>query len=854
MSVRRLLLPIVLPLLAAMFVLGAAAPARADISGTNHHCGIKQPGGTVWCWGLGMQGQLGSSVPNSFDNPSTPPPKMTAGTPVVVPGVSNAIDVAVGESWTCALLASGSVQCWGSFALGDGNTSQSATPVTVSDLSDATAIAIGSQHMCALRTSGQVVCWGSNSHGQLGDGTTGPAATPVTVTGLTDVSAIGAGGDDSCAVLSDDSVRCWGRDDQNNLGDGGSSDALTPVTVSGLSEAASVGVQGAAVCIIQTDGDVVCAGAFYGSGTTVPVGSPARSIAFGGSSGCVLFTNGRVGCSGSNNSVGQFGDGTLLSPSTPGELVNTLGIEDATSLSMGAYTTCATHSNGDVSCWGFGTFGGTGTGHNILAGAPTPVPAVSGATEVTAGNNHACSLGSGQLSCWGSNGSHQIDGGDAQNYWSPVIPLGHVGALAVDTYEQSTCAVEADHSVSCWGAGSSLTSGGSALTDATSLAIDDYHACALRSGGTVSCWGSGGSGQLGNADTSDSQTPVDVTGISDATQITGGSSFNCALRSGGTIACWGYGGYGRLGNGDDTNSSTPVAVTGINDAVSIAAGETHVCAARASGIVSCWGGGPNGQLGNGDTNNSSTPVDVTSIDDAAAVAAGPYNSCAVRQNGAVACWGEGDNGQLAFDTDSADSSVAVAIPGITDAVAAAVGTYTVCALRSSGTVACWGLGDEGQLGDGFMPEGHGPQPTPHKVIGFGWDGSSNGGGGDTPPSTPDAPADPNPLTPPTLTPPAVTPPVRLPPAEIEALLAGKRIAINAQLKLRKGQRCTGTVTATTAFGTTTYRVSLKLKPRGAACRATGTIKLKKAPTLRTKLRITISGKPIKTRSLTTKRS
>ena len=163
------------------------------------------------------------------------------------------------------------------------------------------------------------------------------------------------------------------------------------------------------------------------------------------------------------------------------------------------------------------------------------------------------------------------------------------------------------------------------------------------------------------------------------------------------------------------------------------------------------------------------------------------------------------------------------------------------------------IGGEGQLGDGFMPTGHGPQLTALKVFGFGWDGSDEGGGG-APPSTPDTPATEDRVVPPVLVPPTVAPPVRLPPAEIEALLAGKRITINAKVKLRKGQRCTGTVTASTAFGRTTYRVSLKLKAKGNVCRATGTIKLKKAPSLRTKLRITISGKPVKARSLTTKRS
>jgi len=858
MSVRHLLLSVVLPLLAAVLVLGAAAPAQAgDDGGALQHCAVKQPGGAVWCWGSNFYGQVSASLPNYDDNPGEPVAKMATGTPVVVPGVSGARSVAVGDRATCALLLSGGVKCWGQGPLGDGNSEHSAIPVAVAGLSDASAISMGTRHACALRSGGQVVCWGVNNHGQLGDGSTDDALGPVTVSGVSDATAIAAGRDDSCAVVSGGTLRCWGRDDNNNLGDGGSSDALTPVTPPGLTDAADVAVQGNVVCAIQVDGDVFCAGAYFGAGAQLPVGGPVRQITWGGQVGCLVFTSGRISCAGADNSYGQMGDGTLISPDPQGTLVDVVGIDDATSVTVGAVTACATHASGDVSCWGFGAYGGVGTGRVALAGAPNPVAGVTGATQIAAGNEHVCSLGPGRLSCWGSNGGGRIDAGAADSYWSPVTPSGHAGALALDADGNATCVVESDHSVSCWGGASSLASGGSALTDATAVTVSSGTACAVRSGGTVSCWGDNWAGQLGNGDTASSATPVDVSGVSDAVQVTSGTGFNCALRAAGAVVCWGYGGSGRLGGGDNNSSSVPTTVTDLNDAVSISAGTNHVCAARSNGTVRCWGENLDGQLGDGTTSESNVPVTVATITDADSVSAGEVNSCAIRAGGALACWGKGVEGQLAFDTQPTSSSTPVAIPGITDAVAVAAGYATLCAVRQSGAVSCWGSNDKGQLGDGFMPDGHGPQATPHKVIGFGWDGPSNGGGGggdDTPPSAPGPAADPNPLTPPTLTPPAVTPPVLLPPAVIEALLAGKRITINANLKLRKGQRCTGTVTATTAFGTTTYRVSLKLKAKGTVCSATGTIKLKKTPSLRTKLRITISGKPIKARSLTTQRS
>jgi len=88
---------------------------------------------------------------------------------------------------------------------------------------------------------------------------------------------------------------------------------------------------------------------------------------------------------------------------------------------------------------------------------------------------------------------------------------------------------------------------------------------------------------------------------------------------------------------------------------------------------------------------------------------------------------------------------------------------------------------------------------------------------------------------------------------IEARLAGKTITLTAKITLRAGKSCSGKVTAKTSFGTTTYRTSLKLSKVDGSCVGTGTIKLRKAPSTRTKLRVTVSSKSIKTRTLTTKR-
>lgn len=132
----------------------------------------------------------------------------------------------------------------------------------------------------------------------------------------------------------------------------------------------------------------------------------------------------------------------------------------------------------------------------------------------------------------------------------------------------------------------------------------------------------------------------------------------------------------------------------------VAGGSTFSCAVRAGGTVWCWGYNVDGALGNGTFDNRSTmPVQVTGITDATAVTAGDGHACALRSGGTIACWGFNEDGQLGNPTWPR-SPQPVAVTGIDDAVAIAAGGFHTCAIRAGGTVACWGYDHSGQLGDG----------------------------------------------------------------------------------------------------------------------------------------------------------
>lgn len=60
-----------------------------------------------------------------------------------------------------------------------------------------------------------------------------------------------------------------------------------------------------------------------------------------------------------NNDRGQLGDGTTISSATP---VATIGLTDATALSLGGLHSCAIKSDHTVQCWGFNFEGQLGNG------------------------------------------------------------------------------------------------------------------------------------------------------------------------------------------------------------------------------------------------------------------------------------------------------------------------------------------------------------------------------------------------------------------------------------------------------------------------------------------------------------
>jgi len=390
------------------------AAASLDAGGT-HTCAVLTTG-ALRCWGAAGSGQLGH---NSFSNIGDGTVSIkTAGD---VPLGGKAVAVAAGSGDTCAVLTTGAVRCWGdggSGRLGYNNTTNVGDPVgpSITEAGDvplglgakATAITAGDRFTCALLTTGAVRCWGEGLQGELGHNSVSSIgddpsrsiemAGDVPLGGK--ATAIAAGNTHVCAVMTTQSVRCWGDDpsgelghnDTQRIGDGDpagqSIEQAGDVPLQGKVTAIAAGAHH--TCVLMTTGGVRC----WGAGSFGQLGYGSTAV------------------------IGD-GRGVLMH-----DLADVPLGGKAVAVTAGGNHTCALLTTGAVRCWGAGSFGelghgavdnvGDGTGPSIQAAGDVPLGGK--AVAVSAGESHTCALlVTGVLRCWGSGGAGRLGYGNPDN-------------------------------------------------------------------------------------------------------------------------------------------------------------------------------------------------------------------------------------------------------------------------------------------------------------------------------------------------------------------------------------------------------------------------------------------------------
>jgi alpha-tubulin suppressor-like RCC1 family protein len=302
------------------------------------------------CWGLNSAGQLGNGRTNALFN-----------NPVLVSGLSNLVDIAVGPTNSCAATSGGAVFCWGSFF--------GPAPTPLAGITDAVQLAATSNNgssgaggtnglpFCARRSNGRVSCWSD---------------TGVTEDlNLDSVARLSMGNGHACAVTTNGELFCWGSNSTGELGIGINSNPIdSPTRATVFADVADVATGNTFTCVQQASGAVRCVGngLLLGSDGGVNVDpfdvnvTDTAKLVAGEQHACALSNTGQVRCWGA---APQSAGGTDAAPAVialPGSAID---------VGAGSFASCALLDDTSIYCWG--TIYNTGSSTSSTSATPIQI-------------------------------------------------------------------------------------------------------------------------------------------------------------------------------------------------------------------------------------------------------------------------------------------------------------------------------------------------------------------------------------------------------------------------------------------------------------------------------------------------
>ena len=703
-------------------------------SGGSHTAAIKTDG-TLWTSGFGVNGQLGNIVTTDRSTPIT-----------TFAGGTNWKQVSSANGHTAAIKTDGTLWTWGNGTNGQLGTLENltgirSTPITTfaggtnwADTATGVAeelytLSAGVSYTAAIKTDGTLWIWGNGQFGQLGNADTTDILTPsITFAGGTDWKQVSVGNQHTTAIKTDGTLWTWGNGNSGRLGNTIIINTVvsTPITTfSGGTNWKQVSGGNFHTAAIKTDGTLWTWGngaPLLGNGvTTGNISTPITTFAGG--------TNWKQVSGGSLHTAAIKTDGTLWTwgISTQSQLGNAVtvissistpittfaGGTDWKQVSSGWYHTAAIKTDGTLWTWGYGGQGRLG--HAATTDRSTPVTTFTGGTnwkQVSAGNQHTTAIKTdGTLWTWGWGSSGRLGNADTTDRSTPITTFtGGTNWKQVSAGNSHTVALRDDginKELFVWGnntfsqLGTLITSNNvipnqtfQQTTDWKQVSAGYQYTAAIKTDGTLWTWGNGNFGRLGNATTTTiNSTPVTTfAGGTNWKQVSAGDAHTAAIKTDGTLWSWGNGGSGRLGNAVTTNVSTPITTfSGGTNWKQVSSGGSYTVALRDDGInkeLFVWGNGSFGQLGDNerllnDTSPTSTPITTfAGGTNWKQVDAGNIHTSAIKTDGTLWTWGNGTNGRLGNSVTTNASTPVTTFAGGTNWNQVSAGGFHTSAIQS----------------------------------------------------------------------------------------------------------------------------------------------------------------------------
>lgn len=221
----------------------------------------------------------------------------------------------------------------------------------------------------------------------------------------------------------------------------------------------------------------------------------------------------------------------------------------------------------------------------------------------------------------------------------------------------------------------------------------------VKTDGTLWGWGRNNQGNLGlTSPLTYLSSPVQIGTDTNWSTCASGDSFSIFIRTTGTMWSAGENSLGKLGlNLALVYRSSPVQIGGDTNWSVVACGANHAIAIKTTGAMWSWGANGQGQLGQNNVIYRSSPVQVGALTNWSSIACGSIFSAAIKTDGTLWTWGRGSSGQLGQNnTVYLSSPTQVGLIATWSSVSC--GSNSAMAIQTNKTLWAWGQNDSGQLG------------------------------------------------------------------------------------------------------------------------------------------------------------